>query len=157
MGVAKQLFGVPRETKCKERPAAGGKHTQSAKQKEVQERESERSLGLLGLPPLTECKVEGEEADSDDSTDTVRYSPPKPAINRSTSVQLPKLAQARKGTRSLRRATSLPLNQQGLKVDRRGTLSLAKFGGGIVKKRGKKIKVGKVLGGRCKDRDSCDC
>ena len=62
---------MPRETKFKERPDTGGKHTQSAKQKEVQERESERPLDLLGLPPLSECKGEGEEVDSDDSTGTV--------------------------------------------------------------------------------------
>ena len=54
----------------------------SVKEKEIQELECERALGVLGLPALRECKSKEEEQDSDDSTDTVRLSPPKSVIRR---------------------------------------------------------------------------
>ena len=95
------------------------------------------------------------EADSDDSTDTVQYSPPKSVVRRSESVQLPKTKRKRK---ALQRAASLPLNQQGeVKVDLPGMLPLPRMGGGIVKKRGKKTSVKKNLGCRVTGGDSCDC
>ena len=143
--MAKQLYNVPRGTKCKERSLTRHKHTRSAKEKEVQELESERALGVLGLPVLQECKSKEEEVDSDDSTDTVGYSPHKSVVRRSESLKLPV---AKRKKKTLRRAASLPPpDQQGLKVDKLGTLPLPQIGGGIVKTRGKKTKVKKKLGG----------
>ena len=155
VGVAKQLYNVPRGTKCKERSLTRHKHGRSAKEKEVQEMESERALGVLGLPVMRECKSKEEEQDSDDSTDTVRLSPPKSVIRRSESLKLPVAKRKRK---TLRRAASLPPpDQQGLKGDKLGTLPLPPIGGGIVKTKRKKTKVGKKIGCGFKGRDSCDC
>ena len=134
----------------------------SVKEKEIQELECERALGVLGLPALRERKHKDEEEDSDDSTGTVQYSPPKSVVRRSESVQLPKTKRKRK---ALQRAASLPLNHQlgmlnhqlGVKVNLLGMLPLPRMGGGIVKKRGKKTSVKKNLGCRVTGGDSCDC
>ena len=128
----------------------------SDKEKEVQEWESERALGVLGLPALSECKQASDAEDSDDSTETVSYSPPKSVIRRSESLQLPTVKRREK---TLRRTASLPPpKHQGVKVDRLGTIPLSQIGGGIVKKGGvKRPRLGSGLRGSCRGRDSCDC
>ena len=160
VGVAKQLFNVPRQTKRKERPLTRNKHTMSIKEKEVQALASERSLGLLGLPEVQESKDGEKEEDSDDSADTVTYSPPRSAIHRSTSVQLPKRGGG--GPRkTLRRASSLQPLQKGVKVGLKMLSPRTRIGGEIVKKGAVKRPVRNCL--RCKargkggGRDSCDC
>ena len=114
-------------------------------------------MGVLGLPKVQESKGE-EDQDSDDSTETVTYSPPKSVVCRSKSVQLPSGGGAKQ---RLRRASSLqplaPAVKVGVKKRPKNALSQPKAGGGIVKKRGGKRLEKLCLRGRGKGRNSCDC